>query len=335
MMTFFEKFKFLLNNLLINPNTAIFSNQTNNLKSYFSIQIKIAARKFLDFSVHPILGVLLILAGFIAFSEYLFHQISFAAYLFAFVSLSLTSALSAQKRNDFLQLCFPEKRYKLVRTIENTLAALPFVIFLVYKQNLLVAVILLFISLIFAWSNFRTNFNFTLPTPFYKKPFEFIVGFRKTVLLLIGACFIEFIALSVNNFNLGIFALAIVFLLVLTFYTVPENEIFVWNFIVSPTKFLLSKIKIALIFSVLLSLPFVATLVTFYPEKYLIISATWLIGFMLIITIILAKYAAYPSEMNLPEGIVIALGLSFPPLLLIFAPYFYFKAIQKLKPFLP
>lgn len=325
----------MLNNLIINLNSAIFSNQKNNLKSYFAIQIKITARKFLDLGVHPILGVLLILVGFIAFSEYLFHQISFAAYLFAFVSLTFTSALSSQKRNDFLQLCFNEKGYKLVRTIENTLAALPFMIFLVYKQNLLIAVILLFISLIFSWTNFRTNFNFTLPTPFYKKPFEFIVGFRKTIILLIGACFIEFIALSVNNFNLGIFVMAIVFLIVLTFYTKPENEIFVWNFVVSPAQFLLSKIKIALIFSSLLSLPFVATLITFYPEKYPIILATWLIGFMLIITIILAKYAAYPSEMNLPEGIVIALGLSFPPLLLLFAPYFYLKAIQKLKPYLP
>jgi hypothetical protein len=63
--------------------------------------------------------------------------------------------------------------------------------------------------------------------------------------------------------------------------------------------------------------------------------AALFIGFILIITVILAKYAAYPSEMNLPEGIVIALGLSFPPMLLIFAPYFYFKAIQKLKPYLP
>jgi len=325
----------LLNNLIINLNSAIFSNQKNNLKSYFAIQIKITARKFLDLGVHPILGVLLILVGFIVFSEYLFRQISFAGYLFAFVSLTFTSSLSAQKRNDFLQLCFPEKRYKLLRTIENTLTTLPFVIFLIYKQNFLLALILLFISVIFAWSNFRTNLNFTLPTPFHRKPFEFIVGFRRTILLLIGASFIEFIALSVNNFNLGIFALALVFLIALTFYTQPENEIFVWNFVVSPTQFLLSKIKIALIFSSLLSLPFVATLTTFYPEKYPIILATWLIGFMLIITIILAKYAAYPSEMNLPEGIVIALGLSFPPLLLVFAPYFYFKAIQKLKPYLP
>lgn len=324
----------MLNNLLINPNSAIFSHQRNNLKSYFAIQIKITARKFLDFGVHPLLGILLILVGFVAFSEYLFHQISLAPYLFAFVSLTFASALSAEKRNDFLQLCFPSKRYKLVRTIENTLTALPFVIFLVYKQNFLVAVILLFISLLFAWSNFRTNFNFTLPTPFYKKPFEFIVGFRKTILLLIGACFLEFIALSVNNFNLGIFALATVFFIVLTFYSTPENEIFVWNFIVSPTKFLLSKIKIALFFSSMLSLPFVATLVTFYPEKFGIILAAWIIGFLLIITVILAKYAAYPSEMNLPEGIVIALGLSFPPLLLIFAPYFYLKAIQKLKTYL-
>jgi hypothetical protein len=37
----------------------------------------------MDLGVHPILGVLLILVGFMAFSEYLFHQVSFAGYLFS------------------------------------------------------------------------------------------------------------------------------------------------------------------------------------------------------------------------------------------------------------
>ena len=55
-----------------------------------------------------------------------------------------------------------------------------------------------------------------------------------------------------------------------------------------------------------------------------------LIGFAFLMLIILAKYAAYPAEMNLPEGIMIALCLIFPPLLLGLIPFFYRKAVNKL-----
>ena len=296
--------------------------------------MKIASRKFTDFGVKPSLGFLLIFVGFIVLSEYLFRQIQFAPYLYVFISWSLTATLSAQKRNDFLQLCFHKNDYLKVRMIENSLVTFPFLAFLVYKQFFLIAFILFAVALFLAWSNFRMETNFTLPTPFYKKPFEFIVGFRKSILGILGAILVEFIAISVNNFNLGIFAFALLFLIILSFYTSPEDEIYVWNYNVKPSQFLLSKIKIALGYSSLLTIPFGITLTAFYPEKYLIFIALLLIGLLLIVAVLLAKYAAYPSEMSLSEGIVIALGVSFPPLLLIFIPYFYFKAIQKLTPYL-
>jgi hypothetical protein len=48
-------------------------------------------------------------------------------------------------------------------------------------------------------------------------------------------------------------------------------------------------------------------------------------------TVILAKYSAYPGEMNLPEGMIIAISIYFPPLLLAIIPFFYTKSIRKLK----
>jgi hypothetical protein len=55
-----------------------------------------------------------------------------------------------------------------------------------------------------------------------------------------------------------------------------------------------------------------------------------LVGFAFLCTIILAKYAAYPHEINLPEGTLVAISISFPPVLLALIPYLYFKAIRKL-----
>ncbi len=51
-------------------------------------------------------------------------------------------------------------------------------------------------------------------------------------------------------------------------------------------------------------------------------------------TIILAKYSAYPQEMNIPKGILIAFSIYFPPFLLVLIPLFYLKSVKKLKVFL-
>jgi hypothetical protein len=81
----------------------------------------------------------------------------------------------------------------------------------------------------------------------------------------------------------------------------------------------------------LLTAPILITLLTFYTAELALIVVFYLVGLLFLWTIILAKYAAYPAEMNLPEGVVIALSLYFPPLLLAVIPYFYIKSINKLK----
>ena len=55
-----------------------------------------------------------------------------------------------------------------------------------------------------------------------------------------------------------------------------------------------------------------------------------LIGFAFLWTVILAKYSAYPNEINIPEGILFALCIYFPPLLIALIPFFYVKSIKKL-----
>jgi hypothetical protein len=104
--------------------------------------------------------------------------------------------------------------------------------------------------------------------------------------------------------------------------------------VLTPKQFILQKIKTALLFTSIISLPIVLTLSFFFYSNIVALIAFYIIGCVFLITIITAKYSVYPMEMNLPEGIVIVISISFPPLLLFIAPYFYIKAIKKLQRYL-
>ena len=60
----------------------------------------------------------------------------------------------------------------------------------------------------------------------------------------------------------------------------------------------------------------------------------FVVGYLCLTTIILAKYAAYPQEISIPQAILMGLGFSFPPFLLVVLPMFYQKAITSLQPIL-
>jgi prepilin signal peptidase PulO-like enzyme (type II secretory pathway) len=127
------------------------------------------------------------------------------------------------------------------------------------------------------------------------------------------------------------FVLGMHFLLAFSFYTQVENEILVWNFHGGPKKFLLHKISAAFRQITLLNFPVVLILCISWPENWWIILVLYLFGLLLLSTIVLAKYSAFPRVMNVPEGIVIAIGVSFPPLLILAIPYFYKKAQRQLQ----
>ena len=56
-----------------------------------------------------------------------------------------------------------------------------------------------------------------------------------------------------------------------------------------------------------------------------------LLGYLYLTMIILAKYAAYPYEMDFAQAIIVALTFAFPPMLIVVIPFFANQSINKLK----
>ncbi|MEZ4854553.1 ABC transporter permease [Flavobacterium sp.] len=301
------------------------------MKDYFNLQFVMTNRKIKETGLDPFLGYLLGLLVFVLLSEYMFSKTAFAKYLLLLACFSLQFKLSEKNRTDFLLATFGNKTKIKIRILENVIVCLPFVLFLLYKSLFFEAGILLLCSVFFASFSFHTNFDLTIPTPFSKKPFEFSTGFRKTFFIFLIAYVLTVVAIKVNNLNLGIFAFLLIFLTSISYYIKPENEYYVWIYSESPNVFLRNKVLKASKNVTLIAIPVLISLLVYYPNEFGLILIFFLIGLLFLWTVIFAKYAAYPREMNLTEGILIALAISFPPLLLIILPFFYKKSITKLK----
>ena len=287
-------------------------------------------RQITDFGLHPIVGYFLSLAAFIGLSIYLFLRTEYATYIYIPAAISFILRLSETNRNRFLKTCFTNYNYYKIRLAENTLVVLPFMAFLVYQMSFLPAVLLLIASFGTVGFNFNSKINFTIPTPFYKKPFEFIVGFRNTYYVLIFSYFLTIMAISVRNFNLGIFSLIVVLLICLSYYSTLEARIYVWIFSLSSKKFLLHKIKAGSLFFTILSVPIIAALSIFFPDKFFIIVGFHCLGYVYLATVVLAKYSAFPHQISLPQVLLIVFSVSFPPFLLAATPYFYLQSVKRL-----
>jgi len=308
----------------------------NRMKEYFKLQYIMTKRKLSDGS-RPTVGYLLVFfisLVFVGVSVLLLSSKSiYAPYIYAFASLFFTLKLSEERRNDFLKFCFGNEQYRKVRILENLIVALPFVIFLVYKQHFYLTLILVAITILMALLSFKATYNFTIPTPFSKKPFEFTVGFRNSFFMFFIAYGLAIIAVKVDNFNLGVFALGLIFFITLGFYLKPENEYFVWSYSCTPAKFLFTKIKTALLLSFCLCLPALIPLSVFYFEHIGVLLLCTFFGFLYLTTLVLAKYSDYPEEMGILQAIIFFIGL-FPLMLIVVIPLFAKQSVNKLNNFL-
>jgi hypothetical protein len=289
-----------------------------------------AYRHLLEFGVNPFLGFGLLIFGFVGLSIFLFSKTEIAGYIYPLIALAIISKLSETGRNDFLKTIFNEFAYYRIRIIENSLVALPFIIFLAVKATFIPIAILILSAFALVFVNFKSQLNYTIPTPFQKHPFEFIVGFRSNLVLIITTLFFTVMSIIFGNLNFGIFSLLLAFLIFLSFYGNPENEFYVWIFSLTPHKFLIQKIKTALLFSTILSLPITFSLSVFFYSNIFIIIGLQVLCYLYLTTFILAKYSVFPNQMNLPQLILLALSVGFPPLLLVLIPFFYTKSINRL-----
>ncbi len=300
------------------------------MKAYFTLQYTMINRWFNDVGIAPLFAYILLVLGFTGLSIYLFFKTEFAVYLYLLFALSLIGKLSETQRSDFLKICFGDTQVKRIRITENLICSIPFLVFLLYKQLFLFAGLLLILASILALVNFRTTLNVTIWTPFSKQPFEFTTGYRNTFYLIFAAYTLTLIAVSVSNFNLGVFAMLLVFATTLSNYTKPENEYYVWVYNRNPRQFLFSKIKTALLFSSFLVLPIAFVLTIFFYQNIGLILLFYLVGWAFLTAIIVAKYSAYPDEMNIPQGILLAICLWFPPFLIVLIPYLFRKSKNQL-----
>lgn len=304
------------------------------MKQYFQLQFTRLHRHLRANGLPAWAGYALIPVAFVPLTLYLFALTEFASYIYAMVAFSVLAPLSGAQRNDFLKSIFSQRAYRQVRVLENLLYCSPFLLSPLALGAPLLAAALAAMAVGMALVSHRASGSITLPTPFGKRPFEFTVGFRNTFAAFPLAYFLAFMGIWTGNFQLGAFALLLLAVVCSTYYTKPENEYIVWNFNASPRRFLLQKIGTGLWYFTLLCVPVLATLPFFFPAKALVLLALMPLCYLFLVIVLLAKYAAFPYEISVPQGILIALCFAFPPTVLGVVPYFFSQSVKKLQPLL-
>ncbi|MDA9774437.1 hypothetical protein N9B82_05730 [Saprospiraceae bacterium] len=301
------------------------------MKEYFSLQHRIINRKLTEFGLRPSIAYILAIAAFTSLVLLLYAKTDLAKYVLILLYLASLSPLNEKKRNSFLKSCFPLSDYRKLRLIENILFAIPFAFALLAKLDFLMIPVLIIIAIVFARTQLSSNISLIIPSPFSKRPFEFSVGFRKTFYLFLLAYILAGISIVVDNANLGIFAILLIFAVSLSFYANKENEYYIWSFACSPAKFLLAKIKTAAIYASLICIPILIGLLIVFPEDYLYTLVFMIVGLSYLITTILAKYSAYPNDMSLPQVIIMFFCIILPPIMLFVIPSLFRRSVDRLK----
>ena len=301
------------------------------MKHYFRLQLTMLNRQFTELRINPIVGILFSIFAFIGISVILYSKTEYANSIYLVISLILTQRLSEVNRTTFLKICFVKKDYIKLRLIENIASSIPFFIFFCFKSQLAFAVLLIILSSLLSFFSLENKSNFTLPTPFKKTPFEFTMGFRKSILIILFAYILGIISIRVNNFNLGAFSVAVTLLIYISFYSIVENEFYVWVYSAKPKEFILLKIKTLVLNSVLLSIPLMILLAIYFPSNILALSVILALGILINIILVLVKYSIFPQKMNIQLSILIAMSFLLFPTLLITIPYLYKKTINNLK----
>ncbi len=304
------------------------------MKYFFILQFQRKKREFINLGLNPYVGIALYLIVFIACSFLIFQRLKNAPYIYPFLALFFIMQLSNIQRIDFLKSSYLRIEYLKLRLVEHVLNVLPFCIFLMYKNHYLIALTTLAIGTSFPFYNKVWRTSFQIPSPFSKKPFEFTIGFRRSLPFVIAVYIISYIGIYYHNFSLELFCLLCIFLICLTYYSPPDPIFYVWIHAYSAKEFVLAKIKIGLRYGFLLSLPSLIPIIFFNPSGLWEVALVLIIGMLYILLSVSATYANFPMENTLSQSFQMYLAIFIPPFLLLIIPNLFLQAVNRLKPFL-
>jgi len=280
--------------------------------------------------IPPAIGMFCTGILFIFISNYLFSKTIYATIIYLIFAFSACVTLGQKEYDPLLRQIFSSKEHQRIRLYENAIVLLPFGLYLLFEAQYLAVFALLPIGLATSFMKPRPTPTFVLPTPFKKFPFEFIVGFRKYYWFIAIVLLLMLKAIQVDNYNLALFSFGLLFFTCMGFFVKPEKTYFVWVHSRKTKAFLLEKFKIAFICMAILStIPYIG-LVFLYPDRIFITSLILGLGYLFLSSIILAKYSAFPLDMNVPQALLYAVSLWFPPILLIVMIIFYKQSKRRL-----
>ena len=301
---------------------------------YLKLELKLLNRKLLKtgFNINlfwSIVPLILLLAGV----QIIQKGDTSSWILVALVSFAFQNNNSAIHQ-EFLITNIGKFKIGLIRQIRNVLLASPFIISLIYYDRTMHALSLLALALVGIYVNVPKFKTIVIPTPYRNYPFEFIVGFRRFFWVWFLLIPIVYVSKVYQNDALTLFIYAVIMLIHLQFYNNQEPTWYIWNEAKSPSEFLVNKMRIGLICNLIsFTIPTLLLLLAL-SDSWIILVSMWGFSFVLCAFSILNKYAFIPQQLPALQGLIFALNIVFPPLLLFSIPYLFKKAEQNLKHFL-
>lgn len=304
------------------------------MKNYFLLQISFFERRFEQAGFNFKLAIILLLGALGGLSYLLYQKTNYAGWILSFMALSFCLNLSHKLRTEFLQITFANQLFRKIRLLENLTIILPFLIVFVVFQDWISALVLCILSILFSQLTFGKGARLVIPSPFGLQPFEFLLGFRRYFWILPLAIGFILIGWKYANFNLAIVAFAVMGLFSLQFYGFPEDEWYVWNEAKKPVQFLRSKLTISTKhFIIWMFIPLMLML-SLFPTMFLFTILGLFASILFVWTIIAAKYARFPNEINFVDMLLMAFCIACPPLIILMFLYFYKSAKDSLKSYL-
>lgn len=280
---------------------------------------------------HPLINYFICAALFLGMSFTLFSHSTRIMIAYMFIALQVVSIWSDPAYNDFQKTTYCRSDYYSIRLIENILTSLPFALFLCFSAYYYSAIGLLVVSALMALFSFKIKWQVVLPTPFFKHPFEFVAGFRISFFLVLLGYYLTFISIYHANFGIGLFVLFATGILCALYHSYVEDAQYVWIFSCHARKFLQYKLITGWAYTTLLSSPVLLALSWANPDKLSHLLLTHCVSLAFVSAGVLSKYASFPHDISLRDGLLLMFSIMFPPLLLFSLPYYYLSAMRQLK----
>jgi len=301
------------------------------MQNYWQLQYKRIQRWLIHLGINPKVGLIIILILLFGFLKLFYLKTEFAPYIITYIYGMIVWPLSNKSRNTFLKYTFNSPQYQKIRILENLIMAIPFSAFMIINKiswHFTLPIIFGFILSVF---NSGNKSSFIVPTPFAKHPFEFTIGFRKYLPIILLQLVLIVIATTVENYNLAAVTYGSIFLVIMSFYKDMEPYFFVWVHSKTAKSFLNDKLRTCVIYSFMIaSIPLII-LIIFYPIYTWISILITTIGIGYMVLSLTLKYAQYPFSTNIIYLLIAGISIGIPFLLIITIPFFYFKALQNLR----